>query len=643
MKQAPFEMFLDRLDPTWRGDQLTFFRLLAATGTEAVPELAERVHRASCPAALRQLALEAAYYYPWSEWLPTINRLLRHEKDLAAFETGARALGRMRTPQALAALRELGPSRASADCRAILDRVLHESDPAEAFQHHYARLLEGSARPVEANEGAHQLAKLLSADSLDPLKALLKHPDLLVFRHGLRLLGQVPSSEAAECLLGCLEGACRDLQEDREVRQLLTAFRTLPRPDVQAKALELLVPRVETQAPEISAELASGQPPRLRSAAHAFLETGPSLRDTFLAEVLLASLEEKPAHLARHLGQAADQAQQRTRRLEFTLDTAAQGLADLAGHGFIAADRLPHPLAEVLRTTSGRAGVAAALARVVPATDTVLLDLLLDESDGTLRSAALEVLGGRREPALTAAIAKLRRDPIADLAQRALWHLGHLPDPEAMGREFLAQADPEEILVGLRFIALHHLEGLLPDLLQMVDSETREALLVATLETLGALRSRAAVEPLLALLHSGQPPRIQVALAEALRDIGDAEAAMALCGRAIELKTPELHTLAVEALARAHGSSDRALPLRASQTLLTAIRGGWAGPSPWARRRRIGEALVALQLERKADWAEPVALIQETLAEKRNPGSVPSEDLAHLNTCGRTLAQRLQG
>ncbi len=641
MKQGPMELWLDRLDPTWRGDQLAFFRTLAEVGRGAVPELADRVLKASCPAALRQLVLEASFYHPWPEWIPITSRLLRHEKDPAIFESGARALGRMRSPEALAVLRELAQTRATQPFRDILDLVLRESDPTEAFHHHFGRLLQGSAQPADANEGAHQLAKLLSPAALEPIRTLASHPDLLVYRQALRLLGQIQSAEAADCLLGLLVEAHQDALADREVRTQLTAFRALARPEVQAQVIQLLALRWEARDPVVAVDLLSGLADRIRSALRTIRDEEPGLFDTFLVETLEASQEEKPAQLARHLGQAGEQTAQRARRLEFALDATAQGLADLAGQGFIDPQRLLNPLAECLRRNTGRAGVVTALARLAPVNASELFDLLVRQTDGALRMVAVEVLGERRDPALKATLLKLRWDPIADLAQRALWHLGQLPDPEGLARERLGLADPEEIKVGLRFIAMHQLEALVPQLLELVASEPQETLLVAALETLGTLGSAQAVEPILTLLHSGQNARVQVALAQALRDLGDPAGAAALCAKAGELNAPELHTLAVEALARAHATAQQPLPLTQTHALDASVRAAWnARQASWSLRRRLGEALVALHLEDQSCWVDFANLLQETLHEKRPSGTVPAEDLAHLQTAARTLAQK---
>lgn len=641
MKQNAYEMFLDRLDPSWRSDQLAFFRVLAEHGPDGVPVLAERLCLASCSPDLRRLGLEASYYFAWPEWVPMLARILKYEKDPTTFETGARALGRLGTPEALATLKELYQFRGTLPFRRILEQVLNESDPVEAFRHNLSRLLQGSTHANEANEGAHQLEKLLTPDSVALLQPLASHPDLLVYRHALRLLSQIPSREAAEFLLHLLVEAHEDVLAEREVRALLNAFRSLPRPDVKGRVVRALADRWQEREPTLALDLASEDPQDLGRAIQVLKQTAGGLLDTFLLDTLEAALDEKPAQLARLLTQAGDQAAQRTRRLEFALDTAASGLAQLAHQGLIPPEDVLEPLANLFRSGAGRAGIATALASLVPPSDEAILHLLLNDTDGAHRLAALEALGSRQDPALRPALAQLRKDPIADVAHRALWHLGHLPDPEAQARTWLVVGDPEDILAGLQFIQMHHLTGLVPDLLRLVASEPQEILLFAALQTLGGLGSLQAAEHLFGLLHSGQPLKLQLALAEALRDFADPDVAMALCERATELASPDLCAVGIEALARAHGSE--ASPLKASYAslLIKLTRTAWESRNPWALRRRVAEALTALHFPQPIAWNTLVNLFQQTLSEKRNPGTVSSEDLAHLNTCARALAKRV--
>lgn len=640
MRQSPIEVFLDRLDPAWREDQLAFFRVLADAGPEAVAELAGRVQKVSCPLELKRLVVELAYYRPWPEWTPLVSRLLRHEKDLGIFDTGVQALGRIRTPEAMAALRELAMGRATPGFREAVHEALQRSDPAGAFQHHFTRLLLGSAQPGEANDGAHRLDGLITPDSLGALQPLLGHPDPLIYRHALRLLGRVDSEAAAEVLLDLLGQVHQDALEEREVRILLASWRGLPQVEVRGKAIQALADRWEAQRPEAIGELRSGETGRMQVACAGLREPSIGLLDTFLLDALVAAMEDKPTHLARFLGQAAETAAQHARRIDFAMDVVPRSLRDLAARGHLAPERAIPVLVESLRQNTAKAGVAEALAQWAPADAQDLLDLLLGQPEGTLRGAAVEGFGARKEPALGPVLLRARHDAITDIAERALWHLGQLPDPAGTARSFLASPEADEIGIGLRFIAMHHLEELVPDLLALLDRDTREPLLLALLHTLGAIGSAPTVDPLLERLHSGQPPRIQLGLAEALRDLGDVAGALALCDRAQELNAPQLLAVAVEALAQAHADPGRPLPAGAAAVLLHTVRGAWSDRNPWPLRRRIGSALLAIHGEDPGLWRELSDLLQATLSEKRAPGEVAPEVLAQLQTCARALAQR---
>ena len=131
-----------------------------------------------------------------------------------------------------------------------------------------------------------------------------------------------------------------------------------------------------------------------------------------------------------------------------------------------------------------------------------------------------------------------------------------------------------------------------------------------------------------------------MALGEAIRGLGSPAAALALASKAQELRSPALHTQAVEAFAKAHGDPANPLPASSCPIFLQALRTGWSDRQPWALRRRLADALLLLQAEDSEIFSEAIALIQTTLAEKRNPGAVATEDLAHLNSCARALARK---
>jgi len=98
-----------------------------------------------------------------------------------------------------------------------------------------------------------------------------------------------------------------------------------------------------------------------------------------------------------------------------------------------------------------------------------------------------------------------------------------------------------------------------------------------------------------------------------------------------------------EALARAHGTWDRPLPGTAAPSLLAVTRGGWSARNPWPYRQRIADALLALHIQDQALWTGLSKLLQATLDEKRSPGALSTEELAHLQACNRALAQKARG
>ncbi len=600
----PLRTLLDHFKEGDRHQQLAFFRAFHEAGPEALEELAPRVLRPTAPKGLRLLAAEAGYYHPWPGWTPVLARVLRRETDPGIFQTGTMALGRIRTPKALEALRELSVIHAAPAFRTQVAEVLAHADPAEAFRFHLGHLLEGSRHPAAANEAAHRLAGLVDGGSLPPLQAALGHADLLVFRHALRLIAGIPTAEAAAFLAEFLETSHQEALDDRDFKAALGALRGL-----QGSAL-----REAVQAQQ-DAQDGTGS----EGACH-----------RFLVEMHSLVLEGKAARISARMTEAGEEIHLRARRLGFAVDASAEGLAGLAAQGCIPSGAVLPLLERTLRDQTGREGAARALARLVPAGDGARLGLLLSHPDATLRIAAIEALGERREEALRPALLQACRDAIHDHAQRALFHLGQLSDPASQARELLTQPRPADRDLALRFVALHGLTDLVPELLEEVERAEREEWRIQVLGVLGALKATAAVPTLAALLHSGQSPRLQSALAEALRDMEDPAAALQLGERAAELKQPLLHAVAVEALARAHATPATALPPEAFPGLHDQVMGAWEDRNPWPLRLRVISALEGLQLQAPARWTPFVGLVQEALGEKRPPNAWTPTDLARV-------------
>ena len=608
-------LLLDHLDGDDRAQQLAFFQGILEAGPAAIDELDSRLPGSRAPIALRRLAMEASFYFPWPGWVRIHQRLLRYEADHGIFVTGVRALGRLGTEAALEALRELNGLRQGEAFTETLAEVLSQTDPQEAFNHYFSRLLQGSANAGMANEAAQRLLQLVDGSSIEALKSLAQHPDLLVFRQGLVLLSRVFTPEAAAALKAIFRESHREVLADRKLKEAMAAFRTLP----QAAAFEAAGAALEAlEAPED-------------------LE---GLLGDFYQDVLAATQEGKPSQLGSLLTQTAEAMHGRSRRLAFAVDAAAEGLVAMVGYGQIGGPEVLELLVEAYREQTGREGVARAIARLVPAGAQEIHRLILDGPDGAQRAAAVEILGARGEAALQPVLLQACRDPLTDIADRARFFIGQLPDAEDLASALLNAPAPADFQLGLRLVAEHRLRGLVPDLLAMLKTASREDLVLQLIETLGAVADDRAADPLLEMLHSGQSLRVQTAIAQALRGMASPRVAMALCAKAEEIKVGSLRVIAVETLASAHGDAQAPLPTGAGPGLLEQVRQAWYDRNPWPLRLRLVLALQAIRLDAPEVWLELASLVNEALTEKRSPTAWTSEELHQVQAATREFARR---
>lgn len=295
-----------------------------------------------------------------------------------------------------------------------------------------------------------------------------------------------------------------------------------------------------------------------------------------------------------------------------------------------------------MKQQTGHEGVAQALASLTPADNAELLDLLIHYPDSALRAAALEVLGERREESLRPVLLTAFRDPISDLAQRAMVHLGQLPGADQVARDLLQGGRLEDIQLGIRFIGLHRLAGLAQELLELVRTSTREELALEALEALGDSASVEVAPALLELLHSGQSPRMQAALAQALRDMGHLEVAESLCAKADELKNPLLHAVALEALVKAQ-EAQGALGPNGSHLLMAQVCGAWEGRNPWSIRLRVVLVLPGIVSVDRKLWADLASLVQSALADARTGGGWAAQEVAKVQPVAREISRRAAG
>jgi len=618
-------LLLDHLDGEDRTQQLAFFQTILEVGPDAIPELDGRLPGSRAPKALRRLTLEASFYYPWPGWIHILERILRYEADYEIFVTGVRALGRLGNEDALEVLRQLNAMRQGAEFKETLAEVLSQTDPQEAFNHYISRLLQGSANAGVANEAAQRLLHLVDGNSIEPLKAVVQHPDLLVFRHALVLLAHIFTPEAALALLEIFEESHREVLADRVLKEALASLRTASPATANEAASAALVP--------------------LQTAAGRAGDPG-ALLGSFYREILGATHDAKPSQLAAVLAAAAEGMHLRSRRLGFAVDAAAEGLGEMVSRRLIEGSKVLTLLVQSYRDQTGREGVARAIARLVPVEARELHQLLLNGPDGAQRAAAVEILGARAETGLKPALLQACGDPLTDIADRARFFIGQLPDAADLAKDLLHSPAPADFQLGLRLVSEHRFPELVPDLLALLQAATRDDLVLQLVDALGAMGPLVAAQgsaPLLLMLHSGQNLRLQTAIAQALRAMESMDVARALCAKADDIKVTTLHGIAVEALALAAPAlrdAGQPVPADTGELLLGQARQAWNDRNPWPLRHRLVVALQALEMPAPQMWLELSTLVNEALGEKRSPTAWSPEELRQVQTALKDFAKR---
>jgi len=567
---------------------------------------------------------------------------MRHETDPERFGWGVEALGRLGTAEALEALRELASIRLAEEFQSRVVDVLARADPEQAFAHHFAVLLEGSTHPAAANEAARQLARLVGSQHLEPLRVAVMHPDLLVSRHALKLIHGIPCPETAAFLLGLLAGTLEELRRDRRLRDGIQALRNLPPGELRTAVLERLQEVVADLSPRAQELLREGSGPAALAVLDPLKAFVEDPLEVLLLEVLRSLLDPKAGRTGALFGEAMEGVQQRVRRWTFVVDACAEGLVSMVQRGLLQVEEVVPLLVEGVREQMGREGIVRALGTLVSGDDESSLRVLLEQGDAALRTVALDTLGARRDPALRWVFTEACRDAIAEVSQRALLHLGALPDPEGQARTFLSGNTLEERYLGLRFVGLHRLTALGPELLAQVRHGEREEFVLAALRALVELGQCEMVAELLEALHSGQSPRLQEALAEAIRDLADPLAARALGERAQQLRQPLLHVIAVEALVQSHRRQGSRLTPDDAIELQAHVQEAWSARNPWALQMRTLEALKDAPGGDPAVWRGLVALVQETLAERRGGSGFgwSTDEVIHVQAILRELQKR---
>lgn len=618
---------LDHFDPEDRHDILRFLRLATAAGEDMVDELAPRLLKSLTPRPMRALIMELAFYHPHREWLDSLVKALRHEADLETFRVGCQALARQAPKDALGALRELFGLRHAEAFQEVVSEALALADPAEAVAYHYGRLMEGSANTRVSNEAALQLARLVGPADVDRLVAGVHHEDLLIARHALKLVAGIPDRRAMAFLLEHLQESHEVSLGDRVLKDALAAVKGQGS-DLRAELkghLQSVLGEAGGESLQAVLSEGEGMSPALATALQTLKVTFRNPCEAFLIEAMQLVAEGKPAKQLQLAQEAAEAYHQRGRRLAHAVDTCAEGLGALVAAEVADRDEVLPSLVVAYRAVTGREGVGRVLGTLVQAEDRNLQEVILSGPDTASRAAALEAVGQRRDEDLLPFLLRACQDPIVDLAQRCMLGLGRLAGAQGATLKLLSSEQLDEVRMGLRIAGINRMAGAADAIQARIAHEEREDLVLEAVEALGAIRASESASFLMERLHSGQSPRLQAALAQALASMGDPQTALDLAGRARELRSPALSAIAVEGFVWAHGLEGPELPAASVSVFREALLQCWNDKEPWAWRQRLFHHFT--RLHAPAPFLEELAqLLQAFLADKKlHPQWTPDE------------------
>lgn len=637
-----FRRLLDHLDAEDPDDQLLFFHMANQVGDEGIQELAPRMLRVSSTPAFRLLVAEAAYYYSNPAWVVPLSRALRRESNLEVYSVYVRALAQIGTPESDEELRLLSSLTHEPEKLDLLSAALHSIDPERAFEFHLSRLFQGSSNPSVANQAAGELRRIVGENHLESLQVVVYHEDLLIARHALKLITRVPCWEAGQFLCVYFLECHHDILDDRDLREILATLRPLPVAELYPEIMRHLLERFEDRVPSALERLREAGP----EGGAASLEALETLRnwsrgtvEPFLLEALALLLEGKASRLPSLFSEAAAAHQNRGRRSVHALETCAAGLEEMVARKLFAPEDVLDLLHQAFLAQSGKETTARVLGLLLSPTDEAYLESILATQDVALRASALEAIGSRHDSRFLSFLIRACHDPIEDVAERMIHALDGLDGATEQAILHLASRTPEEVRLALRMIRINRMTSLDAQVLAFMDASTREELTLEAVSVLGELGSQNPA--LLERLHSGQSPRMQMALASAATRHAVPEIALQAARLVQPMRLPELWVVAAEGLIQAH-STLGTLPQEASQALVSLIQACWEEKPGAAVRVRIIQAVPRIQSAASEHLAAILALLVACSEDKRSLAAWTPEQQNQLTVAVRHLKQQME-
>ncbi len=569
---TPLDTLRDLLKEFAEGDVQFPARLVSQVQTlkkQALQELGSRLGSQGTSRGLRKAILALVAKFDWPEWTPWIAMALKTEQDLGIFDEGCAALGALGTRGALTALQALKTSRTEPDPQVILNRELGLFQSQQGAAYHISRLMEGQGNVRMATQGAKLLGATAGAQDLGAIVEAYHNGDPLTQRLVIRVMGSLPEAGATAFLKAVADSAREDFLDHQLLQAGLNRLQTLQRASILPELLRQTVAHFSVRHPETQELLASLQraaaqeEPDIVGAVEELRPWVAGAYETFLSDALTLIGEGKVARYSAMVSDAAQGVEARLAFLTALVDQVAEALAFKVDCGEIAREEIIPIFAPIMRSRAGGDGFVTAFLRLLPVSETALLGELLKDPDITRREKYLDALGTREDDALTPFFLAAMEDPIVEVGQRAIHHLGKLPSsfPALMGMFESGQQD--QVRSAIRVFGENRTRMAAEPLLAFLQKDSRDTLILETVEALSAIGYAGSAPVLLDLLHDGKPLNLQIALATALKELGTPEASLGLLGKAPNLKQSQVLILALEGTLTAFPGFDRPLPLDA--------------------------------------------------------------------------------
>lgn len=515
--------------------------------------------------SLRRKILGLVSRFDWPEWAPFLHEAMLQEAELSVFDEGCAALSSLGTHEAYTYILNLQDKRKSPDHQTILIRERNNFEADQPFSHFLTRLQEGTRNPRLATQAARNLATKAQNLHIPQLAETYREGDELTQRLSLRVISGIQGPDATRFLIELIDQLNRELIDNLSLLETLRKTANLPRAVARDEFLSLVLQHFDKRIPEATERLSQAMHRPVEEINASVLITplrnlAAGYNEAFLLDALELLIEGKVARFTAFHSESQEEADTRLARLQSSLDEVSEALSLRVTQEITPLDEAFNALQEPFRNRLGSHTFMQAFLKLVTCKHETLLDEILLDPDLKRRQACIDAIGTREEDQFTPFFLKAMQDPIVEVGQLAIHHLGKLPSAVPALMEQFRSGQLEQVRRAIRVFGENHTPDAAEPLLEFIKVEQRDTLLVEAVEALGNLRSVSAISTLLEMLHDGKPLNLQMALAKALGQMAHPEASLGLLQKATSLKHASVLFLCLEGSMSAFTSFEAPMP-----------------------------------------------------------------------------------